>query len=406
MNNHGNDKEIKFLQYNILAQTLINRRTKFSYCSKKSGRWNHRRQNLLGEILAYDPCVMTLQEVDYYDEYWRDVLERNGYSSVYTSPKKMEKGEENAKYGLVVAVKSADFEILSAKSIDFQEVLSSDSERDYSVPLSLFDRIEMEMLTNCAQIVLLRHRVHNYFLVVANTHLSWRHEFKYTRLRQVHALLKTLRDDREVFEREYNCTDHIPIIMGCDLNDLPHNPIYSYITDERRIPTFHESRNHNALQVYLRLKYSLPEYLKRIAHERIKNESAGEDLEHFLAQQLHSRISHMHSVIELSRKQNLPLFTSVYSQYTRHIDQISKYKWNTNEIYGVVTGGEYEPEYTNYVNGFSETLDYIFVERSEKLAPVKILKLPHESEITASTALPNEAYSSDHIGLMCVLKIM
>lgn len=50
------------LSYNILADLYANK-NKFRYCPNWALEWNYRRQNLLNEILEYNPDIICLQEV-------------------------------------------------------------------------------------------------------------------------------------------------------------------------------------------------------------------------------------------------------------------------------------------------------------------------------------------------------
>ncbi len=128
-------------------------------------------------------------------------------------------------------------------------------------------------------------------------------------------------------------------------------------------------------------------------------------------------MSNIQSLLESTISQNLPVFHSAYRNYMKHFlksenDCITKPKYLENcELYGVVTGGEYEPEHTNYVAGFQATLDYIFVEQpndehSFHLNETKVLMLPDETSVLKNeTALPNEILSSDHISLMATISV-
>lgn len=60
------------------------------------------------------------------------------------------------------------------------------------------------------------------------------------------------------------------------------------------------------------------------------------------------------------------------------------------------------PHYTNYVEGFSGCLDYIFIE-GDKLDVAQIIPMVAHDEITPYTALPNVVFPSDHLAIACDL---
>lgn len=63
------------------------------------------------------------------------------------------------------------------------------------------------------------------------------------------------------------------------------------------------------------------------------------------------------------------------------------------------------PSYTNYVGGFCETLDYIFIEK-DKLDVEQVIPMPSHEEVTLQTALPSVVFPSDHIALVCDLSLI
>uniref|UniRef100_A0A8C1WYA1 Phosphodiesterase 12 n=1 Tax=Cyprinus carpio TaxID=7962 RepID=A0A8C1WYA1_CYPCA len=61
------------------------------------------------------------------------------------------------------------------------------------------------------------------------------------------------------------------------------------------------------------------------------------------------------------------------------------------------------PAYTNYVGGFQDCLDYIFVE-PHVLQVEQVIPLPGFQEVMTCMALPSVSHPSDHITLVCDLK--
>ena len=58
------------------------------------------------------------------------------------------------------------------------------------------------------------------------------------------------------------------------------------------------------------------------------------------------------------------------------------------------------PDYTNFVSAFHGCLDYIYID-SDELEVSKVIPLPDHEDILKYTALPNEAFPSDHLALVC-----
>lgn len=62
------------------------------------------------------------------------------------------------------------------------------------------------------------------------------------------------------------------------------------------------------------------------------------------------------------------------------------------------------PEFSNYVVGFAETLDYIFVSESQDFPGLRVktsAPIPTIADMQKYPAIPNEDYPSDHVSLAC-----
>lgn len=68
------------------------------------------------------------------------------------------------------------------------------------------------------------------------------------------------------------------------------------------------------------------------------------------------------------------------------------------------------PEFSNYVVGFTETLDYIFLSQSQwqypNLTVIKAAPVPTIAEMQRYPAIPNEDFPSDHVSLACDLELV
>ena len=57
------------------------------------------------------------------------------------------------------------------------------------------------------------------------------------------------------------------------------------------------------------------------------------------------------------------------------------------------------PKYTNYVGGFKDLLDYIFVSEND-FSVVGVAPFPSESVLSEETALPSSCFPSDHLAVV------
>lgn len=76
VNKRNSEDSIRVLQYNVLAETY-NAPDRYSYCPEWALKWSYRGKNLLNEILAYQPDIITLQEVDMY-AWFEEQLQKMG----------------------------------------------------------------------------------------------------------------------------------------------------------------------------------------------------------------------------------------------------------------------------------------------------------------------------------------
>ncbi|XP_066488848.1 nocturnin isoform X1 [Tiliqua scincoides] len=78
-----NHQPIRVMQWNILAQALGEGKDNFVQCPLEALRWEERKCLILEEILAYQPDILCLQEVDHYFDTFQPLLSRMGYQSTF-----------------------------------------------------------------------------------------------------------------------------------------------------------------------------------------------------------------------------------------------------------------------------------------------------------------------------------
>ncbi|XP_054846027.1 nocturnin isoform X3 [Eublepharis macularius] len=74
---------IRVMQWNILAQALGEGKDNFVQCPMEALRWEERKCLILEEILAYQPDILCLQEVDHYFDTFQPLLGRLGYQCTF-----------------------------------------------------------------------------------------------------------------------------------------------------------------------------------------------------------------------------------------------------------------------------------------------------------------------------------
>uniref|UniRef100_A0A8D8Y586 Nocturnin n=1 Tax=Cacopsylla melanoneura TaxID=428564 RepID=A0A8D8Y586_9HEMI len=77
-----NDYKIRILQWNVLSQALGQNNDNFVCCPDEALDWRRRRYQMLQEIIAHNPDVICLQEVDHF-EFLKKTLLTQGYSGTF-----------------------------------------------------------------------------------------------------------------------------------------------------------------------------------------------------------------------------------------------------------------------------------------------------------------------------------
>uniref|UniRef100_A0A2K6RF21 Nocturnin n=1 Tax=Rhinopithecus roxellana TaxID=61622 RepID=A0A2K6RF21_RHIRO len=72
-----------FMQWNILTQALGEGKDNFVQCPVEALKWKERKCLILEEILAYQPDILCLQEVNHYFDTFQPLLSRLGYQGTF-----------------------------------------------------------------------------------------------------------------------------------------------------------------------------------------------------------------------------------------------------------------------------------------------------------------------------------
>jgi hypothetical protein len=235
----------RVLSYNVLADCYSRHWDQpgsiHSYCAKALTRPAHRMPRLLGEVLAFAPDLVLLQEADrsWFEQYWLPAMRQRGYEGAY-----LKKSNPSGSEGVAAFVRSAALEIVEVRELSLAIEPSDALRPDMGAAVAaLLDsqtstRDGMQQLPTVAQLLLLREaapashatpspvsqvdseetrdcepdvmeaapRRH---LLVANTHLYFSNPAMHVRLLQVCALLDLHNNPWLVRNARCNTLDHL-----------------------------------------------------------------------------------------------------------------------------------------------------------------------------------------------------
>ncbi|CEG77885.1 hypothetical protein RMATCC62417_12566 [Rhizopus microsporus] len=344
VNDQGHRHPIRVMSFNILAQTLIKREL-----FPDSGdvlKWKTRKQMILEEIEFYDADIMSLQEVDNVDTFYKEALSKLGYElTFYHYPTKH--------HGCAIAFKKEKFSQVKYATIDYNT--------DPLCPPSI-------LTGNVAQMLALTSKEHpTTGFVIGNTHLYWRPSCNYERLRQTVIFVNKLLEFKSELDDDMQW---ISLLLG-DFNSTPDDPVYGILTDHA-LSDDHIQDLNKSLMVTLTNQGESDEEEEEGKLESNDGVSIDPD-----------------AVISVNKLVSLykgGQWKSVYSF-------IAKAQPDQSGLLG-------EPKFTNYTAAFKGPLDYMFIQHDMHVK--NILLLPSEDSLKPS--LPNRNFGSDHLCLVADLE--
>ncbi|KAF9928588.1 hypothetical protein BGZ65_006198 [Modicella reniformis] len=228
----------------LLAQALV-RREMFPHASQKALRWRFRKQNLLEEFLAFAPDLACLQEVDFWEECYHPALTKAGYDTVYYK-------NINKKHGCAIIWRKSRFEKVDQLALEYDDIgqptfrtgniglmvglkpLQHKAENpDPNADMLLTedeedqDKEENTIRINEAEDDNEETNIPGGILVVT-THLFWRPDGSYERLRQASILLDKI--------KEWNQQLKFTVLLGGDFNTTPRDAAYRAMTRNQMPP--------------------------------------------------------------------------------------------------------------------------------------------------------------------------
>ncbi|KAF9583440.1 hypothetical protein BGW38_009455 [Lunasporangiospora selenospora] len=209
----------------------------FPLASQKALRWKHRRQNLLQEFLSFSPDLACLQEVDFWEETYLPALTKAGYETAYYR-------NFSKKHGCAIVWRKARFEKLEQLTIEYDDhgqPTFSTGNVGLLVALKPTQPKPAENPDPNADMVLsdeLDIEADGYDdgpspnppggILVATTHLFWRPDGSYERLRQATIFMDKV--------REWNEKRKFTVLIGGDFNTTPRDAAYRAMT-RNEMPT-------------------------------------------------------------------------------------------------------------------------------------------------------------------------
>ncbi|EFC40422.1 predicted protein [Naegleria gruberi] len=447
------------ISYNILAQALCNRQGSQKYLTKSQARWNIRRNNLLNEISHYNSDLISLQECDFYDSFWKSELERLGYETLYSQQFNCEKNYQPMPYGLLTAFKKDKFKLLEFVVLDYQKEALKD------VNITDIEIYEAKLSGNIALISVLSPIDHpEKVLILSNTHLYWRPACNSVRVRQALILMQTVQKLKETYDSQ-SSYESVEYVCTGDYNTSPNDPPYILLTT--RNPSNNEpfKGDYNAVKLWEVINNGTDdefikefplvfvEEIKLVLESKLQMESSlqltsnsitvadplngqdctsidtvsresteecnqgikdtvvsQEEVERIFKEQYQQRIRNIKQCIH-QFSLSLPII-SLYTFYNSHCDKEEDIKamkvherWSNNDL-----------PYTTYTPHYISTLDYVFVSENSTLSLTHLLSVPTPQQIQEEHSqltqlleekdsgdslvwIPNDIHSSDHFSL-------
>ncbi|CAG9530616.1 unnamed protein product [Cercopithifilaria johnstoni] len=347
----ANSGNIRVISYNILANLYLDLKLKqedlyFSYCSKEYQNYDYRYPILLREIPDYRADIVFLQEVD--ERLWLRFLPEVMSSSGYDCHFKKKGMKVNE--GLVICFRKKQFRCLQSHDMWLPELLNTET---YPENVDIIELLESDSELNTMfiskpaviQVLILDSSSmfvqENGILLLANTHLYFDPRFEIIKILQ--ALLCARWIVRVATDyANRNPGAKLHVLFAGDFNTTPDGAVYRLLST---------------------------------GNVSVKSEHC-----------THSQ--HVHSDVNFTIQPSFPSFilklTSLgdetqFTNYTRHY------------------------QYDGQIAGFEGCLDYIWGSANVKVQ--KVIPVPPKELAKKYVALPSKISPSDHLPLVCDIKL-
>jgi mRNA deadenylase 3'-5' endonuclease subunit Ccr4 len=387
---------LRVMSYNILAEPYATSESAYTrlypyIADKLYLETEFRIQLILEEILASGADILCLQETDckVFNSFLRPILQPLGYSGHYTN----KGGSVNE--GCSMFTRAEKLRPLCYIDCSLRELIFANSK--LSPWLNSNQRCSaIKKVGTCCQIGIFSVRDPENALsglklfVVANTHLFYHPKAAYIRLLQVHAILSKLWDLKEgilehgisylrslpdssngttihkshLLEVKDSCNlkdniEEISLMLAGDLNSTPETAVIEYLHSGQILP------DHEVWSSIDTFRWGR------------RGEPGGKSVDETASTEVARALTGLSLADESGLEIERPILQHPFELFC-------------------ATGF---PKYTNFVEGFKDTLDYIFVEK-EAAQILGIAPLPTEEQLSENTALPSQNFPSDHIAVM------
>lgn len=397
---YRNDRCLRLVNYNILSDGYSGReyarKVLYPYCSPEYLVSEYRLQLIGKEILAYDSDVCCLQEVDRkaYLCYLQPLMSAQGYTGHFTmKDTSVNEGVANFVHHTFGQVMMYIDIPLGKSIVAYGHLDSVLCKEEYKGCRDILN----EFLGMVAQVVVVKKRnveaCNDEYVIFANTHLFFHPAAPYIRLLQTDIIAKALHAVSEFMTKHYHENT-------CPLSSFTF-PAATVIVNDHYIES-ESSRDRKTHLIFCgdlnsTLETAVLEYLERgvIASDHVVWKSAlsfdwfrGRDDEG-----------------EGEREgEEGSVGGGKEGGETEEVANVSTEWPALHNPLGPLSSAAGYPQYTNWIAGFHDVLDYIYVKDTMRV--IRQAPFPSEQDFIEMTGIPNESYPSDHLALAVDLELL
>ena len=394
----------------------------FPTSSQKALKWGTRRDTLAKEVFVYQADIMCLQELDFYEEFWRPKVVEDkvkGWGAGHWTRK-----GGNRLDGCAVIWRSSKFDLEATQDLDYNDLCNVEP---YANGGQGSDLSEL-MRGNLGQIVALRLKPRandatatssteeatvdgklapvkrNEGVIMFNTHLFWNPKYNYVRLVQIVVALEQI----VAFKQKHGL--NWPVVMCGDWNHSSGDPSYEAIFERDQLEQLW--RRHTCW-LAPPLHYSKYQaWVVPPAQEVLDAEDPKPKVPQD-AQEKEVRWARVSDILSRLERHDLPCPMSIYKHY---LDADP----NNPDYEGTKQPSRFEAPLTSYSSWWCGPLDYIAtfdpsqsISKGDttRLIPKRFLKIPHLEQVGPRcdfqggkyknpVVLPSDVRGSDHLAVM------
>jgi len=384
------ETSLRVVSYNMLAPPYANsltaKRDLFPYCPPWALDFTYRQPLLGRELLRLDADIVFLQEVTL-STCMKFITPLFGDKYAVRCTLKASRVSE----GEALLLRKSAFQILEEKDRLFKEIFRQDSKmhqslREVAAKWPDFLRGVLPHMSTVFQFSVVRHIATGEVLVLANTHLFFHPLARHIRMLQLQCLLHEVAELRE----KYRLSPDGPlprVIFGGDLNCKPDTAPVKHLLLEGMVPSDHPDWEHAKIFRWGR----------DTDDDDGVEPGEGSDDEGDKARRKRPRRS----------------YGGVSEDEDDDIVPLPKEEWQPGTgltltsplgaLEDAFAAKSHQLPFTNYVNGFSGTLDYILL--AGKFKVLNAQPGVEEEELQAQGGLPNPSYPSDHLSIAVDLEL-